>query len=173
MPDGMRLSRRHFVAASLSPAFAQTAVPELIRPRALRPGSTVGLITPSTYVSDPDRLALVERTLKFFDLKPKFGKNVRKRNGYLGGSIDERLEDLHAMFADASVDAVFAIRGGYGAMQLLDRIDYGLIGKNPKIFLGFSDITALHLAIQKRTGMVTFHGPVAVSGFSEYTQKIF
>jgi len=173
MPDGMRLSRRHFLAGSLAAAFAQTSVPELIRPRALRPGSTVGLITPSTYVSDPDRLALAERTLKFFDLKPKFGKNVRKRSGYLGGSIDERLEDLHSMFADSTVDAVFAIRGGYGSAQLLDRIDYNLLKKNPKIFLGYSDITALHLAIQKRAGMVTFHGPVALSGFSDYTQKMF
>ncbi|HYS46592.1 MAG TPA: LD-carboxypeptidase [Rhizomicrobium sp.] len=148
-------------------------MPKLTRPRALRPGATVGLITPSTYVSDPDRLALAERTLKFFDLKPKFGRNVRKRNGYLGGSIEERLEDLHAMFADRSVDAVFAIRGGYGSGQLLDRIDYDLLRKNPKIFLGFSDITAMHLAIQKRAGLVTFHGPVALSEFSDYTQKHF
>src|SRR5215212_8622612 len=148
----MPLARRGFLGCAFSAAFAQTAAPPMIRPRALYPGATVGLITPSTYVSDPDRLALVERTLKFFGLKPKYGRNVRKRSGYLGGSIDERLEDLHAMFADRSVDAVFAIRGGYGAMQLLDRIDYGLIGRNPKIFLGFSDITSLHLAIQKRAG---------------------
>ena len=173
MPDGMRLTRRHLLASSLSMAFAQNTSPELIRPRALRPGATVGLITPSTYVSDPDRLALAERTLKYFDLKPKFGKNVGKRNGYLGGSIDERLDDLHAMFADRSVDAIFAIRGGYGASQLLDRIDYNLLRDNPKIFLGYSDITALHLAIQKRAGMVTFHGPVTLSGFSEYTQRMF
>jgi muramoyltetrapeptide carboxypeptidase len=167
------MTRRQLLAGSLFTALAQDSVPKLIRPRALRPGATVGLITPSTYVSDPDRLALAERTLKYFELKPKFGKNVRKRNGYLGGSIDERLEDLHAMFADRSVDAVFAIRGGYGSAQLLDRIDYDLLRKNPKIFLGYSDITALHLAIQKRAGLVTFHGPVALSGFSEYTQKCF
>jgi len=171
MPGGMALTRRHFLA--FSTALAQTSVPKQLRPRALRPGDTVGLITPSTYVSDPDRLALAEHTLKYFDLKAKFGKNVRKRNGYLGGSILERLDDLHSMFADPSVSAVFAIRGGYGSAQLLDRIDYNLLRKNPKIFLGYSDITALHLAIQKRTGMVTFHGPVALSGFSEYTQKNF
>jgi muramoyltetrapeptide carboxypeptidase len=171
MPDGMSLSRRHFLA--LSAALAQTSVPKQLRPRALRPGDTVGLITPSSYVSDPDRLALAEHTLKYFDLKPRFGKNVRKRNGYLGGTTAERLDDLHSMFADPSVNAVFAIRGGYGSAQLLDRIDYGLLRKNPKIFLGYSDITALHLAIQKRAGMVTFHGPVALSGFSEYTQKNF
>src|SRR3977135_4217590 len=171
MPGGMLLTRRHFLA--LSAALAQTSVQKQLRPRALKPGDTVGLITPSTYVSDPDRLALAERTLKYFDLKPKFGRNVRKRNGYLGGSIEERLDDLHSMFADKSVDAVFAIRGGYGSAQLLDRIDYELLRKNPKIFLGYSDITALHLAIQKRAGLVTFHGPVAVSGFSDYTQKLF
>jgi muramoyltetrapeptide carboxypeptidase len=171
MPGGMLLTRRHFLA--LSVALAQTSVQKQLRPRALRPGDTVGLITPSSYVSDPDRLALAERTLKYFDLKPKFGKNVRKRNGYLGGSVSERLDDLHAMFADPAVNAVFAIRGGYGSAQLLDRIDYGLLRKNPKIFLGYSDITALHLAIQKRAGLVTFHGPVALSGFSEYTQKNF
>ena len=167
------MTRRHLLAGSFFTALAQNSVPKLTRPRALRPGATVGLITPSTYVSDPDRLALAERTLKFFDLKPKFGRNVRKRNGYLGGSIEERLEDLHAMFADRSVDAVFAIRGGYGSGQLLDRIDYDLLRKNPKIFLGFSDITAMHLAIQKRAGLVTFHGPVALSEFSDYTQKHF
>src|SRR5215813_102537 len=154
-------------------ASSQLSTPKLLRPPALRPGDTVGLITPSSYVSDPDRLALAERTVVYFGLKPKFGKNVRKREGYLGGSIEERLEDLHAMFADPAVNAIFAIRGGYGAAQLLDRIDYDLIRRNPKIFLGYSDITALHLAIQKRAGLVTFHGPVALSDFSDYTQKHF
>ncbi len=165
------MTRRGFLA--LSAALAQAPVPRLLHPRALRPGDTVGLITPSSYVSDPDRLALAERTVRFFDLVPKFGRNVRKQNGYLGGSIDERLDDLHAMFADPSVAAIFAIRGGYGAAQLLDRIDYPLLHRNPKIFLGYSDITALHLAIQKRAGLLTFHGPVALSGFSAYTQRWF
>jgi muramoyltetrapeptide carboxypeptidase len=168
------MTRRGFLALSaLGSSLAQAPVPKLLRPRALRPGDTVGLITPSSYVSDPDRLALAERTVRFFDLVPKFGKNVRKQNGYLGGSIDERLDDLHAMFADPSVAAIFAIRGGYGSAQLLDRIDYPLLHKNPKIFLGYSDITVLHLAIQKRAGLLTFHGPVALSGFSEYTQRHF
>ena len=89
----------------------------------MRPGDTVGLITPSTFVSDPDTLALAQRTVDYFQLKAKWGKNVRRRAGYLGGSIEERLEDLHAMFRDPEVAAVFAIRGGYGSAQLLDRID--------------------------------------------------
>lgn len=146
---------------------------ELVRPPVLRPEDTVGLITPATYVSDPDRLALAERTVKHFGLKLKLGKNVRKRAGYLGGSAEERLEDLHAMFRDPEVRAVFALRGGYGSIHLLDRIDYDLLRKNPKIFIGYSDITAMHLAINKRAGLVTFHGPVVLSRFSDYTQTYF
>jgi muramoyltetrapeptide carboxypeptidase len=145
----------------------------LLKAAALRPGDTVGLITPSSYVSDPERLMQAERLVNYLGLKPKFAKNVKRRAGYLGGSVQERVDDLHAMFADREVKAIFAIRGGYGAAQLLDRIDYDLIRRNPKIFAGYSDITALHLAIHQRTGLVTFHGPVALSRFNDYTLEHF
>jgi muramoyltetrapeptide carboxypeptidase len=169
------VTRRGFLAAAAALPVVSLAAPEvrLVRPKALRAGDVVGLITPSSYVSDPDRLALAERTARYFGLVPKFGKNVRKRDGYLGGSVEERLEDLHAMFRDSEVKGVFAIRGGYGAAQLLDRIDYDLIRAHPKVFLGYSDITALHLALQKRAGMVTFHGPIALARFTPYTQTCF
>ena len=167
------MRRRSFLASLSAVALASPPPPRLIRPKALRAGDTVGLITPSTFVSDPDRLELARRTVEYFGLKPKFGRNVRKREGYLGGSIEERVEDLHAMFRDPGVQGIFAIRGGYGSEQLLDHLDYALIRRNPKIFLGFSDITALHLAINKLSGLVTFHGPVALSGFSDYTQEWF
>ena len=165
--------RRLLTGTAALPAIGAASDRKLIRPKALRSGDTIGLITPSSYVSDPDRLALADRTARYFGLVPKFGNNVRKREGYLGGTVAERLEDLHAMFRDPEVKAVFAIRGGYGASQLLDRIDYDLIRSNPKIFLGYSDITALHLAIQKRAGLVTFHGPVVLSRFTPYTQTYF
>lgn len=141
----------------------------IIKPKALRPGDTVGLISPATSTADPDLLLVAERTLRFFGLKPKFGRHVRRRDGYLAGTVEDRLEDLHSMFADTEVKGVFPIRGGYGSGQLLDRIDYDLIRRNPKIFAGYSDITAMHLAIHKRTGLVTFHGPVPVSAFNDYT----
>ncbi len=158
------------VGASFAAPAAESA---LIKPRALRPGDTVGLVTPSSYVADPDRLQLAARTVKYFGLKFKTAKNVGKRAGYLGGSVQERVDDLHEMFRDRDVRAVFCIRGGYGAEQLLDRIDYDLIRRNPKIFLGYSDITALHLAINKNAELVTFHGPVVLSKFSEYTRTYF
>ena len=172
----LTMGRRQFLAAlgAVASASAQPASDrKLMRPKALQAGDTVGLITPSSYVSDPDKLALAERTARFFGLVPKFGKNVHKRGGYLGGTVEERVDDLHAMFRDPDVKAIFAIRGGYGAAQLLDRIDYDLIRSHPKIFLGYSDITALHLAIQKLAGLVTFHGPITLSRFTPYTQTYF
>ena len=145
----------------------------LIKPRALRAGDMIGLITPATWVADPDALATAERTVKHFGLTPRLGRNVGKRDGYLAGTIEHRLEDLHAMFGDPEVKGIFTIRGGYGSGHLLDRIDYDLIRRNPKVFVGYSDITALHLAIHKRTGLVTFHGPVPLSAFSDFTVEHF
>jgi muramoyltetrapeptide carboxypeptidase len=165
-----RVTRR---AALLAPFGALAQTRPVVKPRALREGDTVGLVTPATYVADPDRIALAERTLKYFGLRTRLGRNVRRRSGYLGGSVAERLADLHELFADQDVKGVFCIRGGYGSGQLLDKLDYGLIRKNPKVFLGYSDITSLHLAIHRETGLVTFHGPVVVSAFTEYTQKHF
>ena len=167
------MTRRELLAfAGSSIALSQT-VDAPVKPHVLESGDTVGLITPSTFVSDPDALATAERTVRYFGLKPKWGKNVRRKFGYTGGSVEERLDDLHAMFADPDVKGVFPIRGGYGSGQLLDRIDYDLIRKNPKIFVGYSDITAMHLAIQRKTGLVTFHGPVPLSGFTDYTIEHF
>jgi muramoyltetrapeptide carboxypeptidase len=146
---------------------------DLIKPKALRSGDTVGLIAPSTAVTDPDRIALFERTLNYFGLKMKVARNASKRMSDYATSISDRLDDIHSMFRDDSVNAVFAIRGGYGSEHLLDRIDYDLIRKHPKIFLGYSDITAMHLAINKHAGLVTFHGPIVLSRFTEYTQQHF
>jgi muramoyltetrapeptide carboxypeptidase len=175
-------NRRNFLAglsAALTTPFASTVgnscmqAKDLIKPKALKQGDTVGLITPSTEVIDPDRLALAAKTLKYFGLRVKMGNNVGKRSVNYLSSVNSRLDDLHTMFGDKTVDAVFAVRGGYGSGHLLDKIDYSLIRKNPKIFLGYSDITAMHLAIYKRAGLVTFHGPVAVSSYTDYTQAAF
>ena len=94
------------------------------------------VVTPSTYVSSPDEIASALRTADYFGLKVKMGPNVRKRTGYVGGTIAERAADVNAMFADPEVKAIFAIRGGYGSAQILPALDYDLIAKNPKIFPG-------------------------------------
>jgi muramoyltetrapeptide carboxypeptidase len=166
------------LAAPLSQSFAtqaQTAANAraLTRPKALRAGDLVGVIAPATSVPDPDRLALVEPTLKFFGLRARMGKYVASGTGHVSRTASERLDDLHAMFRDPEVKAVFCIRGGYGSMQLLDKIDYDLIRRNPKVFLGYSDITALHLAINRHANLTTFHGPIVLSSFTDYTQQNF
>ncbi len=176
------MNRRNFVAALGSASFAASvfspaanaqSVNPLIRPPRLKSGDTVGVITPATPASNPDRLALIERTIKHFGLRVKWGKHIGRKSGYFGNPVEERLEDLHAMFRDQEVKGVFPIQGGYGSPQLLDRIDYDLIRRNPKVFVGFSDITALHLAIHQRAGLVTFHGPNVFSPFPDYTQRHF
>jgi muramoyltetrapeptide carboxypeptidase len=161
------------VSSATRPVAAAPASGPTIKPRALRTGDTVGLITPSSYVFDLWKLDQVPARFESLGLKCKFGRNVRARRGYLAGTEAERLADLHTMFADPEVAAVVCLGGGYGTERLLDRIDYDLVRKNPKIFLGYSDITGLHLAFGKRTGLVTFHGPVGLSALPEWTLGYF
>ncbi|MCU1329909.1 MAG: muramoyltetrapeptide carboxypeptidase, partial [Bryobacterales bacterium] len=173
----MSTPRRTFLQGTLATSLlaaaapAQTPGPTQLLPRALKAGDTVGLITPSSYVSDPDELAFAKRFCEFFGLKWKMGANVGKRFGYLAGTAQQRVDDLHAMFTDPGIQGVFCIRGGYGSAQMLDKLDYTLIRNNPKVFLGYSDITALHVAIGQRTGLVTFHGPVSLSHLTEWSQQ--
>ena len=174
------MTRRDFASALALSAGVAGASPgpplSLIKPPALREGDTVALITPATGVADPGQLRAAAEAIRSFGLRPRLGANVGKQLGYLGGGIDERLDDLHAAFRDPDVRGIFCIRGGYGSAQLLDRIDYGLIRSHPKVFVGYSDITALHLAIHRKAGLVTFHGPVIIfkgstSHFNEYTVR--
>ena len=159
--------------ATNSGEIANASESKLIKPRMLKPGDTVGVIAPSTAVSDPDDFRKAKEALDYFGLKMKLGDHVQHGNGYKTRSINERLIDLHNFFADDEINAVIAIRGGYGSPQILDGIDYDLIHKNPKIFLGYSDVTAMHLAIFKKAGLITFHGPVLLSSFSNYTIDYF
>jgi muramoyltetrapeptide carboxypeptidase len=146
---------------------------ELIKPSVLKQGNTIGVISPSTQVTDPNRLDLAQHTIDYFGLKAKWGRSVRSHRAQDVGTIDERVEDIHSLFRDPDVRAILCIRGGYGAGQLLAHIDYNLIRENPKIFIGYSDITALHLAFHNFAGLVTFHGPVLLSEFTPFTQDCF
>ena len=94
------------------------------------------------------------------------GENVGKKHGYLAGSDEERLLDFHNMFGNKNIKAIFCVRGGYGSGRLLDKINYSLIKKNPKIFVGYSDITALQLALYKKSGLITFAGPMLATDFN-------
>lgn len=135
----------------------------VIHPPIISAGDTVGVITPSSALVDDEGYSIAEDNFKRLGLRLQWGQHVGKKYGYLAGKDEERLADLHAMFGNPEIKAIVCLRGGSGAARLLDRLDYGLIGRNPKIFLGYSDITAFHQAIQTQTGLITFHGAVANS----------
>ncbi len=141
----------------------------IIKPKRLKVGDTLGVIAPSSALPEKTVTRAIEN-LTNLGFKIKLGKNVRAQNGYLAGTDTQRLEDLHWAFSDPDVDAVWCIRGGYGATRLLPNVDFKLIKKNPKIFIGYSDITALHIAIFQKTGLVTFHGPVGTSDYTDFTK---
>jgi muramoyltetrapeptide carboxypeptidase len=173
--------RRNFITTSAlasatvllcaTDSLAQSNIP-LIKPKQLAKGDTIGLVTPSSSIS---RVAF-EKALSNLDalgFSVKYSENMRVRKGFLGGTDQQRVDDLHAMFTDESVAGIVCARGGYGAGRILPLLDYKLIRNNPKVFIGYSDITALHFAIQKYAGLVTFHGPVGASDFTKFTTDSF
>ncbi|SFF62135.1 muramoyltetrapeptide carboxypeptidase [Duganella sp. CF458] len=140
----------------------------LLKPPRLKAGATVGLVAPGGH-TDAAAIAKAIKTIEALGFNVRLGRNLEAVYGNYGGLPEQRLADLHAMFADPDVAAIWAMRGGSGCIQLLAHLDYELIRRHPKILIGYSDITALHLAIQKKVGLVTFHGPVASATLSDYT----
>lgn len=147
-----------------------TAKKKIIKPKRLAAGDTIAIIAPASG-AEKDRFDAAVKMLEAMRYKVKVGKYARGDNGIFSGTDKERLHDLMWAFTDKDVDAVWCIRGGDGAPRLLPDIDFDVIKKNPKIFVGYSDITSLHVAISQATGLVTFHGPGASSTFSDYTKK--
>ena len=130
-----------------------------IKPPALSEGDRIGIISPAGPVDESD-LHSDLKILKTSGFKVRLGSHVFDRVGYLAGKDEARLEDLHHMLQDDEIKAIFCTRGGYGTLRLLKAIHYDLIGQKPKIIVGYSDITALLLAIHSKTGLITFHGPM-------------
>ena len=125
------------------------------KPSRLRVGDTVGLIEPASASDDPFQIQLVEEAIVAMGLKPKRAAHLLDRYGYLAGQDKDRASDINAMFADKDVKAIFAVRGGWGSARLLPFLDWNIIRANPKLLTGFSDITALHMAIAAKGGFVT------------------
>ena len=123
---------------------------------------------PSFAQWDPVPLDILLDTLKVLGLKARVGKHVFDRRGYFAGRDEDRAADLNAMFADPEVKAVHCVRGGWGAARLLPFLDWNTIARNPKILVGYSDITALLLSFHAKTGLVTFHGPVGASTWNAF-----
>jgi muramoyltetrapeptide carboxypeptidase len=137
------------------------------RPPRLRPGDTVGLVEPAGFSDDQQQVDAVQSAISAMGLRPKVGRYVASRYGYLAGSDQQRAYDLNTMFGDDEVRAIFAVRGGWGSARLLPLLDWKTIRTNPKLLIGSSDITALHLAIAARAGFPTIHAPNAASNWQE------
>lgn len=131
-----------------------------VKPQKLKKGDVIGIISPSSPVVSREDLSYGIKVLESLGFKPKLSSRALAVHGnYQAGPREDRLADLHAMFADDEVKAIFCTSGGYASIQLLPDIDWDLIRKNPKIFIGFSDITTLLNAVYQKTGLITFHGP--------------
>ena len=134
----------------------------------LKLGDTIGLIGPSGTVREAGAVDQAIAYMKELGFHVKVGESAHAKYGYLSGTDEMRARDINAMFADKEVDAIVCTRGGYGTMRMLDLLDYDVIRANPKVFVGFSDITALHIAFFEKCGLVTFHGPMATRWKPEF-----
>jgi muramoyltetrapeptide carboxypeptidase len=156
---------------SLSPiglSALDAARPRTVRPRRLQPGDTVGLVDPASATWEPMNIEIVAESLAALGYKTKRGANLLARHGYFAGTDEQRAADLNAMFADPEVRAIHCVRGGWGCARLLPRLDWQMIARNPKILLGYSDVTALLLSLYAKTGLVTFHGPMGISRWNPF-----
>ena len=146
---------------------SSSASDDWVRPAALKPGDTIAFVAPS----GPAELPPLQRyaaTLEKAGYKVLIPEGIgRRKRGYLGGTDEERAAELNAMIRDPKVRAIFPVRGGFGLTRILDRIDYAALRKDPKIITGYSDLTALHLAIARKARLVSFHSPMPMSHLAQ------
>uniref|UniRef100_Q3AP11 Muramoyltetrapeptide carboxypeptidase, putative n=1 Tax=Chlorobium chlorochromatii (strain CaD3) TaxID=340177 RepID=Q3AP11_CHLCH len=145
-------------------------------PKALRAGDTIGLISPSSHCAYPDKINQAVRYLEAHGYRVKASRYLNCIDTDPAIADRQKLHDIHAMFSDPAVHAIVCLRGGAGATRLLGQLDYGLIAANPKIVVGYSDITALSLAMLAKVGLITFSGPMLATELYEpdpYTEEHF
>ena len=146
-----------------------TAAPALIKPKRLAPGDTVALVSPASATFQSVDLQIARESLEALGLKVRLGEHMLERHGYLAGEDRARAGDINALFADRGVAAIHPIRGGWGSSRLLPYLDFDAIRRNPKVLVGYSDITALLLAIHAKTGLITFHGPIGMGRWDSFS----
>lgn len=146
----------------------------LINPKKLQKGDIISIVSPSAGLGElfPHRIRNGVDALERMGFRVKIEKHALNRNGWVSGTIEERVEDLHSAFSDPAVKCVMCSSGGNHSNQLLAHIDFEIIKKNPKIFIGYSDITALHWAIMKMSEVRTFYGPGLMTEFAEYPETL-
>ncbi len=145
----------------------------LIKPKRLEKGNKIAVTAPGGVIRDPKDIVRFKQKLINMGYNVVLGETLTKKNGYLAGTDEERATELMSFFADKTIDGIIAMRGGWGCARLLDKIDYSTIQVNPKVIMGFSDITSLLNAIYLKTGLVTFHGLVGVNTWNQFSTSVF
>ncbi|MFN4146857.1 MAG: LD-carboxypeptidase [Runella sp.] len=169
------MERRNFLQLIASVPAAGTALltpsPPITKrkPPRLKPGDTVGLVCPAAPAYSRETVKIIAESMQALGFKVKYGKRMWERYGYLAGKDADRAADLNEMFADKSIQGIVCVHGGWGCARLLPLLDYEVIAQNPKVLIGYSDITALLLGIHSQTGLVTFHGPEGAATWNKYT----
>ena len=131
----------------------------MIRPNSLKKGDKIGYIAPAGCV-DENKIKPAINVLEKEGLKVVLGESCKSKYGYLAGTDEVRANDINQMFDNKEIKGVFAVRGGYGSARILNKINYKIIKKNPKLFIGYSDVTALHIAFNQICNLITIHGPM-------------
>ncbi|MDT3694906.1 MAG: LD-carboxypeptidase [Ignavibacterium sp.] len=146
--------------------------PPVIKPPRLKPGDKLAIIAPGSYISEDDLQESV-KNLTQLGFETTYSKKVLMQTGYFAGSDKDRTEDLIEKFEDKSVKGIVCARGGYGCARILPMLNNEIIRANPKVLIGYSDVTALLYGIYQKTGLITFHGPVGTSTFNDYSVNNF
>lgn len=143
-----------------------------LKPARLSPGDKVGLVAPAWLITENDLQLSINR-IKQLNLEPVYSAKILGKHGYFSGTDKERADDFNNMIKNPEIKGIIFTNGGYGCARILDLIDYDMIRKNPKVIMGFSDNTALVNSIRKKTGLITFHGPISKTIHREYNKKQF
>lgn len=171
---GLGLTAGVAALSRATPALAApAAMAPLKKPARLKKGDTVGLVAPASPLGDRFDLGVLQDTVVAMGLRPKVGPHVLDRSGFFAGDDRARAADINAMLADKDVKAIFAVQGGWGCARVLPFIDWDVARANPKLLVGYSDVTALHLAFAARAGIGTVHGPNAASAWTAMSWQSF
>ena len=161
------------VASGLPASVRADGPPSRVKPKRLSQGDTVMLVAPANATFNSVELQIAKESLEALGFKVKTGAHLLDRHGYLAGDDTARADDINKAFADTSVAAVHAIRGGWGSARLLPYLDFDTIGRHPKVLIGYSDVTALLLSIRAKTGLMTFHGPIGLGRWDSYSLEYY
>lgn len=180
----MKSNRRQFISTA---AMASLSIPLLgmkeaasqidklslsqLKPPALKTGDTIAISSPAGAVWDEAQVEKFVSILENSGFQVKRGQTLKEKSGYFAGSDELRAKEINDFFADKYVNAIFCMKGGWGCARILDKLNYEVIKNNPKVIMGFSDITSLLIAIYAKTGLITYHGPVGNSGWNDFTVK--